>query len=379
MRRGTILLLFFVLLLVFSRTAQAHPEGYSGFRLLIYQDKAKALISLHTRDLDDWFPPGKFTDYVNDILREVVKSPDDLLELRFGEQKIEPIDKRATLIEPGLIQVELTYPIATMPKEMTVWSKHLARMPYGHQQLFFAEDMRATPELAGGSSLYEATLDTSGDNATFDIPMAPRAISQSATSPSTAPAPAPAPIRRISFLLLGVEHIVTGYDHLLFLAALLLVCKSFKEAAAIVTFFTVAHTFTLTLAALDIITLPSRIVEPAIAASILYVGIENIVGKHRFAWRAAVTFAFGLVHGLGFAGALRELGLGKSSVGIAWPLTKFTIGLEAGQLVIAAVLLQVLLAMKKRPAFDQKWVPACSIVISLVGGYWLVTRVLSGP
>src|SRR5207237_6935263 len=106
------------------------------------------------------------------------------------------------------------------------------------------------------------------------------------------------------------------------------------EAAAVITFFTVAHSITLTLAALDIVRLPGRIVEPAIAASIVYVGLENIFGHHKFIWRAAVTFGFGLVHGLWFASALREVGVGASSVGIAMPLLKFSIGLETGQLCI---------------------------------------------
>jgi hydrogenase/urease accessory protein HupE len=187
-----------------------------------------------------------------------------------------------------------------------------------------------------------------------------------------------APPRRINFFALGVEHIITGYDHLLFLAALLLVCRSLREAAAVITFFTVAHSITLTLAALDIVRLPARIVEPAIAASIVYVGLENIFGRHRFAGRAAITFAFGLVHGLGFASALREVGLGSRSVGIAMPLLKFSIGLESGQLCIAALLLRVLLALRRRPGFELRAIPILSIIISLLGGYWLVTRVMSG-
>jgi len=184
----------------------------------------------------------------------------------------------------------------------------------------------------------------------------------------------------ISFFWLGVEHILTGYDHLLFLAALLLVCKNFRQAASVITFFTIAHSITLSLAALDIVRLPGRIVEPAIAASIVYVGLENIFGAHRFAWRALVTFGFGLVHGLGFASALREVGLGSTSIGVAWPLLKFSVGLETGQLVIAAIWLRVLLSMRRAPKFDfeRRWVPAGSVAVAIVGTYWLVTRVMAG-
>jgi hypothetical protein len=148
--------------------------------------------------------------------------------------------------------------------------------------------------------------------------------------------------------------------------------------AGIVTFFTVAHSVTLSLSALNIVRLPGRIVEPAIAASIVYIGIENIVGQHRFLWRALVTFAFGLVHGLGFASALHEIGLGSTPAGVAMPLLKFSLGLEAGQLAIAAVLLKVLLTLRKREWFERRWVPAGSALIALIGAYWLVSRVFAG-
>src|SRR5439155_23833773 len=159
------------------------------------------------------------------------------------------------------------------------------------------------------------------------------------------------------------------------LAALLLVCKNLREAAAVITFCTVAHSITLSLAALDIVRLPGRIVEPAIAASIAYVGLENTFGRHRFLWRAMITFGFGLVHGLGFASALREVGLGSSGVGIAMPLLKFSIGLETGQLCIAAMMLQILFALRRRATYERRWVPAGSMLVSLVGAYWLVMRV----
>jgi hypothetical protein len=122
--------------------------------------------------------------------------------------------------------------------------------------------------------------------------------------------------------------------------------------------------------------LPARVVEPAIAASIMYVGLENLFGKHRIGWRAGITFAFGLVHGLGFASALQEIGLGKNGVGLAMPLLTFSAGLETGQLCIAAVLLRILLTLKRRPGFDARWVPAGSVVVALIGAYWLVTRLI---
>ncbi len=308
-----------------------------------------------------WFPPGKYPDYVPQVCRALEAMPGDVLEVAYDDAPVAATKTAAWLVETGLIQVDLDYPPAPAgAATVRVWSKHLPHLPRGHQQLLFIVD-------GGGQTLCEATLSTEEDSATCDLPSA-------TAGPTTEPPPPPR--RRISFFMLGVEHIVTGYDHLLFLAALLLVCKTFREAAAVVTFFTVAHSITLSLAALDIVRLPTRVVEPAIAASIVYVGVENLFGKHRFAWRAAVTFAFGLVHGLGFASAMREVGLGTGGVGLAMPLLMFSVGLETGQLFIAAVLLGVLLTMKKRPWFDARWVPAGSVMVSLIGLYWLVTRLI---
>src|SRR5436309_1729579 len=129
------------------------------------------------------------------------------------------------------------------------------------------------------------------------------------------------------FLLLGVKHIWTGYDHLMFLFALLLVCDNFKSAIQIVTFFTVAHSITLALATLNLVWVSSRVVEPSIAASIVYVGLENIIRSEGPKGRWLITFLFGLIHGLGFASVLREMGV-SSSTGVAVPLVSFNLGVE---------------------------------------------------
>ena len=137
-----------------------------------------------------------------------------------------------------------------------------------------------------------------------------------------------------SFFRLGVEHIFLGYDHILFLLSLIVVCK-FGELVKIVTSFTVAHTITLVLATLLDVQLPGRFIETAIAATIVYVAAENFWIEHD-ARRWRLTFAFGLIHGFGFAGVLRELGL--PTVGLVRSLVAFNVGVEAGQLAIVLVL-----------------------------------------
>ncbi len=167
-----------------------------------------------------------------------------------------------------------------------------------------------------------------------------------------------------------------GYDHLLFVAALLLACRTLREAATIVTFFTVAHCITLTLAALDLVRLSGGIVEPAIAATIVFVAVENLVYRPRLGWRCAITFFFGLIHGLGFAGFLRDMLPGSTFDQVAGPLLKFSAGVEAGHLTLVVIALPLLLLIKRKaPGFDRYFSVAMSGVIALVGAFWLVTRV----
>ncbi|HEY1107827.1 MAG TPA: HupE/UreJ family protein [Opitutaceae bacterium] len=178
------------------------------------------------------------------------------------------------------------------------------------------------------------------------------------------------------FFKLGVEHIWMGYDHLLFLFALLVVCRTVRKGVAIITSFTIAHSVTLGLATLQVVDLPGRWVEPLIAASIVFVGVENFLrrgAEPRGRW--ALTFGFGLIHGFGFASVLRDLGVGAAGKSdIALPLFAFNLGVEIGQLAIAAVALPLLWQLRKSEAFVKKGVPVLSAVVALAGLYWLLER-----
>ncbi|MGH8612027.1 MAG: HupE/UreJ family protein [Gammaproteobacteria bacterium] len=179
-----------------------------------------------------------------------------------------------------------------------------------------------------------------------------------------------------AFLRLGVEHILTGYDHLLFLFALLIVSPGLWPSIKIITAFTLAHSITLGLATFDIVAVPSAIVEPLIAATIVYVGVENLVRREAPRGRWFLIFIFGLVHGFGFAGVLRELGVGSGDLGIALPLFSFNLGVELGQLTVAACLLPLLARMRARPGLALRWVPVSSLLVVIAGGYWLAERTL---
>ncbi len=154
------------------------------------------------------------------------------------------------------------------------------------------------------------------------------------------------------FLTLGIKHIAFGFDHLLFLFALLLVVRRFSEIAKIVTFFTIAHSITLSLAALNIIAIPSFIVEPIIAISIVYVGLENVFKTERTK-RWLVAYIFGLVHGLGFASVLEEIGIASGTDSIL-PLLSFDPGVEIGQIAIILLVLPVLWKLQSNTNSKEK-------------------------
>jgi hydrogenase/urease accessory protein HupE len=176
------------------------------------------------------------------------------------------------------------------------------------------------------------------------------------------------------FLVWGAEHIFIGYDHIAFLLALLLVATRVTELLKIVTSFTVAHSLTLLLSALQIVRFPSRLTEILIAASIVYVAIENMFLKST-RHRVWLTFAFGLVHGLGFATQLRDR-LAQLPGDLLLPVISFNLGVELGQVAIVAVAFPVLLLLRR--AASERRVPLLvrwgSVPILLLGLFWLVER-----
>ena len=176
------------------------------------------------------------------------------------------------------------------------------------------------------------------------------------------------------FFRLGIEHILTGYDHLLFLLALLLRGGRLLSLLKIITAFTVAHSITLALAVLGIVSIPDRIVEPAIALSIVWVALENLLRKNAPSQRWLVSFFFGLVHGFGFASAIEPLKLPAGRLALA--LLGFNLGVEAGQAFVVALLLPPLLWMRGS-TWEPRIVRAASLGVAAFGLVWLVERLVS--
>jgi hydrogenase/urease accessory protein HupE len=176
------------------------------------------------------------------------------------------------------------------------------------------------------------------------------------------------------FVPAGIHHILIGPDHLLFLIGLLLLGGTFRQLAYVVTAFTVAHSITLTLAALNIVSPPARIIEPAIALSIVYVGADNLLVRGGRDVRAWIAFTFGFIHGFGFANVLREMDLPSRALG--WSLFSFNLGVEIGQLFVVAVVASALAAVRSRSeAAGRQLVVVGSIVVVAAGAFWFVQRI----
>jgi hypothetical protein len=179
------------------------------------------------------------------------------------------------------------------------------------------------------------------------------------------------------YLWLGYLHILPkGLDHILFVLGIFLLSPRLKTMLLQVTAFTIAHSITLGLSMYGIVSLPSRIVEPLIALSIAYVAIENLVTRELKPWRLALVFMFGLLHGLGFAGVLRELGLPRGEFLTA--LLTFNLGVEGGQLTIITLALIATLPFVKKGWYRPRVVIPASLMIATVGIYWTVARWLVG-
>ncbi|MDH3784085.1 MAG: HupE/UreJ family protein, partial [Acidobacteriota bacterium] len=170
---------------------------------------------------------------------------------------------------------------------------------------------------------------------------------------------------------LGFLHIVPyGFDHILFVLGLFLLGRRWKALLLQVSAFTVAHTMTLALSIYGVVALPSRWVEVLIALSIVYVAVENLLTDRVQSWRLALVFGFGLLHGLGFAGALRELGLGKDRFLVS--LISFNVGVEFGQLAVILVAFVLVGRYRRLPWYRPRIVVPVSLMIAAVALFWTV-------
>lgn len=348
----------------FLSFARAHDPGLSTAQGEIKAAFFEIVIGFAPADVEQLLPPSVLRaerwdqEHFELVRPDLLPLARGLWEIRAGDSSLQASAEDVQLLPGDNVSFTLRFPVAKEGK-VTMRALSLSRLPSAHRQFVIITDER-------GEGMARKLL-SAKDN-TVEVPIGVDGADTVHTG---------AGLTFWRFISLGVEHIWTGYDHLLFLFALLIVCRTFRSIVGIVTCFTVAHSLTLAMATLDVVNLPSRWVEAAIAASIVFVGIENLCRKGeepRGRW--VLTFAFGLIHGFGFASVLRDLGVGYSSAGIAMPLLAFNLGVELGQIAIALVVMPLVWRFRKNVRFLRIGVPAVSLAVAVAGLYWLVERML---
>jgi hydrogenase/urease accessory protein HupE len=354
-----ILCLALVWVVVAAAAVFAHDPGLSAVELKLEEQRLRAQMIFSREEIavlvpldpnrDGEITPAEF-DGVRLPLEAIAR---EALMVSIDGKKIDPIEVSATLGESNALHFNLSFSALTQGR-LQVLTPFIDRLARGHRQFL-------TIRNEAGHPMGEKMLDAKNHSYETDL----AALRATRKQPQS----------YFQFLELGIEHILMGFDHLAFLFALLLTGSNFREAAKIITSFTAAHSITLALATLNLIQLPSGVVEPMIAVSIVYVGLENIF-RREIRWRWLLTFAFGLIHGFGFASALRELGIGSPGGSVVIPLISFNLGVEFGQIAIAALVLPLIWKLRQQPGFIIRYAPACSLLIALAGGYWLIERTL---
>jgi len=366
--RGAGLLLAAILVTLFApeRRAFAHAVGVSSGE---YRVDGKVLygdIGMAGRELARWLPAID-TNHDDAIDSDELAAGQETLARALAsgltvqaDAKVCPgsLDRTWVLEGEGGVVFQVRYTCSEVPGRLTLAMPMLDGLAAGHRHL--ARVFRAGQAQA-------KVLDRT--HATWDL-ADPRASSSSAPSSDASTAGS----LGWSMLKLGVEHILTGADHLVFLLGLILVGGSFRSLLGVVTAFTLAHSITLALAALSIFAPSPLFVEPAIALSIAYVGIENLFVKDASKrWR--ITFPFGLIHGFGFAGALRQIALPHAQLPIA--LVSFNLGVELGQLAVLSLALPLTLAARRAPWFGERGAKFVSIAIAAGGAVLFIVRLVA--
>jgi hydrogenase/urease accessory protein HupE len=360
--QGAILVFTVLFSLLPLEEAAAHDPGLSSLVIRACPSGLETTLTLAVRDAaqlleldydhDGIVTQGEFAGGRSQleavVAAQLIIAPDGKLA--------RPESIRSRLDENSNVEVHLDFhtPVVSTLK---IQSELIASLPNGHRQYLQVQDFL-------GKMIIEGVLSASADRATaqMTVPTSNFAVRETVSSFA-------------DFFALGVKHILTGYDHLLFLLGLLVVARGLASSLKIITGFTIAHSFTLALATFGLVQIPSPIIEPLIAASIMYVGVDNLLRGDNPKARQLLTFGFGFIHGFGFASVLREMGVGSRAGGVALPLFSFNLGVEFGQIMIAAAVLPIIWKLQARPVFIARWAPTCSTVVVLLGGLWFVQRV----
>ncbi len=346
-QRGSLVAITVAFLLIAS-TVSAHDPGLSALDVGVKGGTITVSLSMASGDVTLVAPA---TDV--DRRKTLLSLAREAIRVSIDREALSSIDEEASIDTAGA-RVRMTFAVRAShdrDRHLTVTSDVPKRLARGHREMLMV--------YVGGEMAAQKLLDERSDSVTVDLRQSSARARDGAWS----------------FLKLGNQHILSGYDHLLFLAGLFLAAATAAQLLALLTAFTVAHSISLALVVLAGVHLPASIVEPLIAASIAWVGVENLIGaRHRQQW--LVVFGFGLIHGFGFAGALTDLGLGSSTKDVATALFLFNAGVESGQLLVAVAILPLLWTIRSRSLWQTKLQPLCSALIVIAGGYWLFARLI---
>ena len=392
-----------VLLLVvfaFTMAARAHTTDTSYARVRIFADHLEVRLALDIFTLQKIVPDldaNRDSALSREELRSATRAIQKFLRAHagielndaaadLGEAKDpfwpldapDPIPAAAWHTNESLISFGFDKPLASLPKTVTLMFDVFRTLGERHSMLGVFEYRAQTTEVvftvAEPDYLFDvAFAETPGTASAKISPPPPATDTEPAGKTQTAAHRSNAddsPMWR--FFKWGVAHILTGYDHLCFLLALLVVSR-LRPLIAIVTSFTIAHSITLLLAGLGVVTLPTRFIECAIALTIVYVAVENL-WRTKFTHRWLLTFFFGLIHGFGFANTLNPQELPAQAK--AKCLVVFNLGVEAGQLAVVLALLPLSLALAKWKHGPRAKI-AISITVALLGLAWFLDRVFT--
>lgn len=375
------LILCFLLVSVSPALSAPHAVGQSYAFVRVYDDAIEVRLEITSADLNralqiDLGDPLTVEDVERhlDAIRSYVESrlwtgtPQGDLPLRYTGYDI-----RSLNLGDYVLLHYYTEELAEIPEQIDIEYAVLFDFDTNHRNLLVIEHNWST-----------ATFNNESNVSLIFSPSNPRQTLQLA-KPSIWPG-------LLGFIRLGTWHIWIGLDHILFLLALALPSVLYRERnrwmpvasfrpafiniLAIVTSFTVAHSITLSLAALELVRLPSRLVESVIAASIVIAALHNLYP--RFGGKEwIIAFVFGLFHGFGFAYVLTDIGLERSYLVLS--LLGFNLGVEAGQIVIIAALFLILFLIREKPIYTEYVLKYCSLLLISVAGFWFAERALALP
>jgi hypothetical protein len=339
--------------LLVTAPAFAHPAPFSYLDVNLHDGVADGTITMHVLDpahdlgvapAERLYAPGVLASRLKDIEADLDKG----LHLRSGDQPLK-LEWTGFAAVPDQSQIKLSYRIADVSAGKL--SVRTDLFPYDRQHQTFVN------VYLDGELRQQWIFSRGAPERTYYFGTTAGAWEVIKT-----------------FVPAGIHHILIGPDHILFLCGLLLLGGSWKTLVKIVTCFTLGHSLTLSLAALNIFAPPASITEPAIALTIIVVGVDNLMRGGGRDLRALAALLFGLIHGFGFASVLKEFGLPREA--LAWSLFSFNVGVEIGQLIIVGIVATTLeFVRRQNPVIGRRVAVAGSYVVIAAGAFWFIQRV----